>query len=96
MESCRWQIRAAAQLMGPLPAARVNPSPALYVTGFDCAGPISKRHGEIRSRVLTKAPFVCFSTRAIHLELRKADLNPFQQWDEFYRSQQNIGWVPKQ
>ncbi|CAI6367558.1 unnamed protein product [Macrosiphum euphorbiae] len=69
MECCRWQIRAAAQLMGPLPAARVNPSPAFYVTGFDCAGPISIRHGEIRSRVLTKAPFVCFSTRAIHLEL---------------------------
>lgn len=68
----RWKIKAATQLMGSLPAARVNPSPAFHVTGLDYAGPIAIRHGGARSRVLTKAYvalFVCFSTRAIHLDL---------------------------
>ncbi|CAI6366874.1 unnamed protein product [Macrosiphum euphorbiae] len=72
MKCYRWKIKAATQLMGSLPAARVNPSPAFHVTGLDYAGPISIRHGGTRSRVLTKAYvalFVCFSTRAIHLEL---------------------------
>jgi len=72
MKCYRWKIKAATQLMGSLPAARVNPSPAFYVTGLDYAGPIVIRHGGARSRVLTKAYvalFVCFSTRAIHLEL---------------------------
>lgn len=72
MKCYRWKIKTATQLMGSLPAARVNPSPAFYVTGLDYAGPISIRHGGTRSKVLTKAYvalFVCFSTRAIHLEL---------------------------
>ncbi|XP_008178311.1 uncharacterized protein LOC103307788 [Acyrthosiphon pisum] len=79
---------------GNLPDARVNPSPAFHVTGLDYAGPISIRHGGTRSRVNTKAYvafFVCFSTHAIHLELGKADSNPFQQWDKFYRSHIILG-----
>lgn len=72
MKCYRWNIKTATQLMDSLPAARVNPSPAFHITGLDYAGPILIKHGGRRSRVLTKAYvslFICFSTRAIHLEL---------------------------
>lgn len=59
------------QLMGALPKERVTVSPAFEVTGIDFCGPI-----HISARVRGRSPlksyiavFVCFTTKAIHLEL---------------------------
>ncbi len=58
--------------MGLLPEARTTPSPLFYHTGIDFAGLFMIRQGHTRKPVLLKfyaCLFVCFSTRAIHLEL---------------------------
>lgn len=60
------------QLMGQLPTARVTPSRAFTHTGIDYAGPIWSRTSKGRGQKATKswvAVFVCFSTKAVHLEL---------------------------
>lgn len=59
------------QFMGHLPAARVNPAPVFSKTGVDYAGPFIIKP-PTRSKVQLKAYmaiFVCFATKAIHLEL---------------------------
>ncbi|XP_073990904.1 uncharacterized protein isoform X2 [Rhodnius prolixus] len=59
-------------LMGQLPAARVNPSPPFYHTGMDFAGPFTVRSSHLRKAPLLKVYlclFVCFATKAVHLEL---------------------------
>ncbi len=59
------------QVMGDLPYHRVNPSRPFQRCGIDYAGPINIRP-MVRSKVLLKcwlAIFVCFSTRAIHIEV---------------------------
>jgi len=56
--------------MGELPWLRVTPSRPFTATGVDFAGPIQLYSGP-RNQTVTKAyiaVFVCFSTRAIHLE----------------------------
>lgn len=56
--------------MGNLPRLRVTPSRPFTTTGIDFAGPISLHSGP-RNRTVSKAyiaVFICFSTRAIHLE----------------------------
>ena len=70
--------RAAAklgpQLMGQLPPARVNPDYVFYNTGLDYAGPYLLKEGYIRRPITIKcwmAVFVCFCTKAVHLELVK-------------------------
>uniref|UniRef100_A0A069DYA1 Putative bel15-i ag n=1 Tax=Panstrongylus megistus TaxID=65343 RepID=A0A069DYA1_9HEMI len=58
-------------LMGNLPKERVNMARPFAVTGVDFAGPIFIRSG-VRKATKTKAyicVFVCFVTRAIHLEV---------------------------
>jgi len=66
----RARPRFENPLMAPLPKQRVQMSRPFTVTGVDFAGPLQFQSG-IR-RVTTKkawiAVFVCFSTRAIHLE----------------------------
>ncbi|CAI6377504.1 unnamed protein product [Macrosiphum euphorbiae] len=66
----RARPRFEPPLMAPLPKQRVQMSRPFTVTGVDFAGPLQIQSG-IR-RVTTKkawiAVFVCFSTRAIHLE----------------------------
>jgi hypothetical protein len=60
------------QLMGELPSPRVQTSRPFLTTGVDYAGPISLKLGAPRSRIVTKgyiAVFVCFATKAIHIEL---------------------------
>jgi hypothetical protein len=59
------------QVMGDLPFDRVNPSRPFSKIGVDFAGPFSIRP-MVRSKVTLKcwiALFVCFSTRAIHIEV---------------------------
>ena len=59
-------------LMGNLPSYRVNPARPFLNCGVDYCGPFLIRPIQPRSRVLLKAyvaVFVCFSVRAIHLEV---------------------------
>ena len=68
----RIKPRVAAQLMANLPAARVIPSRPFTTTGLDYAGPIQVRTTKGRGHRSYKgyiALFICFATRAIHLEL---------------------------
>lgn len=64
--------KACAPLMGRLPEERIKPSPPFYTTGVDYAGPfvIKNKAGrgakEIKVYVCL---FVCFVTKAIHLEV---------------------------
>jgi len=66
----RARPRFETPLMAPLPKQRVQMSRPFTITGVDFAGPLQIQSG-IR-RVTTKkawiAVFVCFATRAIHLE----------------------------
>ncbi|XP_076394279.1 uncharacterized protein LOC143265522 [Megachile rotundata] len=58
-------------LMGNVPATRVTPARPFSVCGIDYAGPFLIKE-KTRSKVTLKAYlclFVCFSTKAVHLEL---------------------------
>ena len=60
------------QLMGDLPQERVTFTPAFTVTGMDFAGPFTIKMGHVRKPVPLVAHiciFVCFSTKAVHLEV---------------------------
>jgi hypothetical protein len=68
----RFKAQASKQLMGELPSTRIQPARPFLTPGVDYAGPISLRLGSTRSKVITKgyiAIFVCFTTKAIHLEV---------------------------
>lgn len=57
--------------MAPLPAHRVLPSRPFSVTGTDFAGPFNYKSTSLRSTKILKgylAVFVCFATKAVHLE----------------------------
>ena len=58
----RAKPRLTHQLMGDLPADRVRPARAFSSTGLDYAGPFRKSY---KGYIVL---FVCFATRAIHLE----------------------------
>ncbi|XP_053686349.1 uncharacterized protein LOC128735892 [Sabethes cyaneus] len=67
----RAQPAPVRQPMGQFPALRVTPSRAFTNTGVDYCGPIYLRSPH-RKAFPTKAyisVFVCFSTKAVHLEL---------------------------
>lgn len=64
--------RSQQQMMGNLPAARVQASRPFLHTGVDYAGPIWTRTSKGRGHQAHKAwiaVFVCFCTKAVHLEL---------------------------
>ena len=68
----RAAVRAGPQLMGQLPAPRVEPAAAFSTTGLDLAGPFEVRTSHTRKPVFVKGYmiiFVCFCTKAVHLEL---------------------------
>ncbi|XP_028158059.1 uncharacterized protein LOC114351145 [Ostrinia furnacalis] len=68
----RLKAAAATQLMGSLPSARVNACRPFEKVGVDFAGPVAVKNSRIRKPVIGKgyiALFVCFVTKAIHLEL---------------------------
>ena len=59
-------------IMGNLPGARLMPGKIFRNTGVDYAGPILIKDGKTKNRRLVKAYialFICFTTKAIHLEL---------------------------
>lgn len=60
------------QLLGNLPAERVNPSPPFSNCGIDFCGPFLIKYKGQRKGIFQKiyaAVFICFATKAIHLEL---------------------------
>ncbi|GBP06896.1 hypothetical protein EVAR_67453_1 [Eumeta japonica] len=57
---------------GPLPPERCNLSPRFQTTGMDFAGPFELKTSPLRKSSTIKAyvcVFVCFSVKAVHLEL---------------------------
>lgn len=69
--TCIWaKPKFECPLMGVLPRQRVQSSRPFLVTGVDFAGPIVIRSGirRVSGKKAWIAVFVCFSTRAIHLE----------------------------
>ncbi|GFW05545.1 DUF1758 domain-containing protein [Trichonephila clavipes] len=69
---CRYRATTSKQLMGDLPTHRVTPSRSFSVCGVDYAGPINILRYRGRGAMATKgyiAFFVCFVTKALHLEL---------------------------
>lgn len=59
-------------MMGMLPKTRIQPMPPFHVTGVDYAGPFLLKDRRGRGARLSKcyvSLFVCFTTKAIHLEL---------------------------
>lgn len=79
MRCFRMSKRTETQLMGSLPAERVQPARAFYNTGVDFAGPydLRLRPGRPALRKQLQDPktvkgyiavFVCMVTRAVHLE----------------------------
>jgi hypothetical protein len=68
----KFKAQATQQLMGELPASRVQPSRPFLTSGFDYAGPIQLRLGTTCSKTITKgyiAIFVCFVTKTVHIEV---------------------------
>ena len=67
----RFNARPLEQLMAPLPAVRIRPTPPFQHTGVDYAGPVKliawaqRRKVDLNGYV---ALFVCMATRAVHLE----------------------------
>ncbi|KAH8272612.1 hypothetical protein KR018_004509, partial [Drosophila ironensis] len=75
IHACRvcvvYRKRTQTQLMGALPVERVTFSRPFTHTGVDFAGPFDIKNYTGRACLITKGyvcVFVCFSTRAIHLE----------------------------
>lgn len=68
----RFTQSNAEQIMGQLPAVRVNVSSPFSNVGVDYMGPFNLRLGGPKSRTFSKAHialFICMSTRAVHLEV---------------------------
>ena len=60
------------QMMGQLPAPRVNPALCFIHTGLDYAGPFQMKRGNPRRPTILKgylALFICLATRAVHIEV---------------------------
>lgn len=60
------------QIMGALPATRLSPSPPFFNCGVDYAGPFYIKDKKSRGCKTIKCYiclFVCFATKAVHLEL---------------------------
>ena len=64
--------KALSQMMGQLPATRVDRTMCFIHTGVDYAGPIKLKRGNPRRPTILKAYlsiFVCLATKAIHIEV---------------------------
>ncbi|XP_018401614.1 PREDICTED: uncharacterized protein LOC108778819 [Cyphomyrmex costatus] len=72
VQCIRWRAASPQPMMGNLPRSRVTPSRPFSHTGVDFAGPILLRTSKGRGHKAYKgflAVFVCFSSRAVHLEV---------------------------
>ncbi|GIY59832.1 reverse transcriptase [Caerostris darwini] len=72
VKCCRIRASITNQMMSDLPTTRISPSPTFLRCGVDYAGPFQIRASKGRGSKSFKAYialFVCFTTRAIHLEL---------------------------
>jgi hypothetical protein len=80
-KSCyKFKAQATQQLMGELPPPRVQLSRPFLTTGVDYTGPISLRLWTTHSKTITKgyiAIFVCFVTRAVHIEVTSMTTEAF-------------------
>lgn len=68
----RCKPRSSESFMGELPEKRVTPSRPFSCVGVDFAGPIQIKSTNLRSAKIQKSYlciFVCFSTKAVHLEI---------------------------
>ncbi|KMQ86917.1 gag-pol protein, partial [Lasius niger] len=68
----RWRAASPRTMMGDLPQPRVTASRPFTHTGVDYAGPVQLRAAKGRGHRAYKAflaIFVCFSTKAVHLEV---------------------------
>jgi hypothetical protein len=63
----RFNSRRTNPLMGDLPNERILPSPPFTYVGLDFAGPFATK-GYKENEKSYVAVFVCFSTKAVHLE----------------------------
>ncbi|XP_065368746.1 uncharacterized protein LOC135961178 [Calliphora vicina] len=66
-----YKQQPSSQIMAPLPPERCTLSLPFQVTGIDFAGPFETKTSILRKSPITKgyvSVFVCFSTKAIHLE----------------------------
>lgn len=66
-----YKQKPSSQIMAPLPTERCSLSPPFSITGVDFAGPIELKSSSLRNSPIIKgyvSVFVCFSTKAIHLE----------------------------
>ncbi|XP_058828189.1 uncharacterized protein LOC131688059 [Topomyia yanbarensis] len=68
---CRANPIPVRQPFGQLPSARVSPSRPFSITGVDYCGPVYLKplHRKAAPGKAYIAVFVCFSTKAVHLEL---------------------------
>lgn len=67
-----FKQRQCSQIMAPLPADRCSLTPPFHTTGIDFAGPVELKSSNVRQSPYIKGyvcVFVCFSTKAIHLEV---------------------------
>lgn len=72
MICARWKAKPKQQFMAPLPAERISQSHVFLHTGVDYCGPFEVLANGLRKSATTKcyvSVFVCFATKAIHLEL---------------------------
>ena len=67
----RFNGRNLSQLLGDLPQERVNPALPFSNVGIDCAGPMPYRCDKTEAKCCLVV-FVCFVTKAIHLDVIKA------------------------
>ncbi|GFY33150.1 integrase catalytic domain-containing protein [Trichonephila clavipes] len=93
----------SSQSMGNLPSERVNISSPFTIAGLDLCGPFLVKYKNQRKRTLNKVYIcvcICFSTKAIHLELLSnitsnaliATLKRFTSRRAKYFVSENIDW----
>ncbi|XP_075159812.1 uncharacterized protein LOC142232963 [Haematobia irritans] len=75
IQRCKIRIiykhKPSSQIMAPLPPERCTLSPPFHVSGIDFAGPFELKSSPLRKSPIIKGyvcVFICFSTKAIHLE----------------------------
>ncbi|XP_065368694.1 uncharacterized protein LOC135961125 [Calliphora vicina] len=67
-----YKQKPCTQIMSPLPPDRCKLSAPFQITGIDFAGPFELKGSTLRNAPIVKGyvcVFVCFSTKAIHLEV---------------------------